>query len=85
MTEELVVRSNANGKEQMIRVIGTEREVPSYYALPGYSVADAAKSLGGRVLSRREPTTNVFAEVHETGGPSYWVTRDDDGGPDGYP
>lgn len=55
----------------------TRRNVPSYYAKRGHSVADAAKSLGLRVLGRRE-TGDVVAEIHEQGmSGSYLCVRID--------
>lgn len=63
--------STINGIPQFHAVAGTAGyyNVPSYVARRGYSIADAAKSLGLRVLTRREVGVrdDVLAEIHEAG------------------
>jgi len=54
---------------------GAMRYVPSWYAKTGYTVAEAATSLGLRVLSRSEIRAGAIptAEIHERSNPhSYW-------------
>ena len=73
-----VQRSTVNGVETTAtwydRESDTEREVPSYVVLAG-SLNDAAKSLGLRILGRRE-TGAVVAELHERGvSGSYWAVQ----------
>ncbi len=72
-------RSTANGSPQTHAVSGTAGyyEVPSYYARPGYSVDEAAKSLGLRPLSRRENVQrdDILAEIHERGGACFRCVR----------
>jgi hypothetical protein len=64
-------RSTRNGEPAEVTAYGPESSypVPSYVTLPGHSVQAAAKSLGLRVLGRRESREegNVVAEIHERG------------------
>lgn len=66
-------RSTSNGEPVTVRVPGTARLVPSYVAATGKSVDAAAKSLGLRVLGRRETFNAAIAEIHERGGQSYFA------------
>jgi hypothetical protein len=69
-----VRRSTVGEVEQTVTVYdaaaGTEREVPSYVVLYG-SLNDAAKSMGFRLLGRRE-SGDVVAEFHERGVSGSW-------------
>lgn len=64
-------RSTSNGQPADVLAYSPDASylVPSYVTKPGRSVADAAKSLGLRVLGRREDkdTGEVVAEIHERG------------------
>lgn len=65
-------RSTVNGVPQTCRTEGSAGgyAVPSYFARRGFSIDDAARSLGLRVLGRRDDVArdDVVAELHEQGG-----------------
>ena len=77
MANVKVQRSTVNGAEQTASYYDGDRdkdvEVPSYVVLAG-SLNDAAKSMGWRLLGRRERfTAQIVAELHERGGSSFWA------------
>jgi hypothetical protein len=75
MAKAIVKRSTVDGAEQTALYLPTETEVPSYVVLAG-SINDAAKSLGLRVLGRRETSDQVCAELHERGvAGSFWCVK----------
>lgn len=65
-------RSTINGELQTSSIGGTAGyyNVPSYYAKRGFSIDEAAASLGLRALSRRERGVrdDVLAEIHDGSG-----------------
>jgi hypothetical protein len=74
-----VQRSTVGGVQVTSEVPWSEdaRQVPSYVVIAG-SVNDAAKSLGFRVLGRRERpnASTVVAELHERGvSGSFWCVQ----------
>jgi hypothetical protein len=76
-TSSLPEESKAAKKSCTYAVCGTTGyyEVPSYYARRGHSVDEAAKSLGLRVLGRRENglRDDIAAEIHESGSPGTFL------------
>lgn len=74
-----IQRSTVNGAEQTASYydgdLDRDVEVPSYVVLAG-SLNDAAKSMGWRLLGRRDRfTADIVAELHERGGPSFWAVK----------
>jgi hypothetical protein len=66
-------RSTIDGIEQVYtcyRADGSAYQVPSYYPARGVSIAEAATSLGLRLIGRRdtaEADGSVVAEIHDGG------------------